>query len=228
MSSREITLWLDERWYQALSRQLGDETVEDKLNNYLNELIDQLPEQVREEISGEIQKEEQQRRQEIEDSKRYSAFRVTEQGVTEHFRMEREASLLETAGYVRICLRQELGPRPFREMLRGREEITAAKFEQMELSRMEGGGKIAAVYDVDFDKGDFSSVSSDHGWVTYKLSDVSAAVWYADRCSSYDWNVRQSRLVEKLVGKEITPAILLSAENISLAEDMAPPVGPVM
>ena len=26
-SSREITLWLDERWYDALSRQLEDETV---------------------------------------------------------------------------------------------------------------------------------------------------------------------------------------------------------
>ena len=65
MSSREIALWVDERWYQALSRQLKDETVEDKLNNYLDELISQLPDHTREKISREIWEEDQQREQEI-------------------------------------------------------------------------------------------------------------------------------------------------------------------
>lgn len=46
MSSREITLWLDERWYQALSRQLEVEKLEDKLNEYLDDLINLLPSQV--------------------------------------------------------------------------------------------------------------------------------------------------------------------------------------
>ena len=62
MASREIILRLDDRWYDALSRQLGDETVEDKLNDYLDARVDQLPEQVREEISGEIWEEDQQRK----------------------------------------------------------------------------------------------------------------------------------------------------------------------
>ena len=31
MKSREICVWLDERWYDALSRHLKDETVEDSL-----------------------------------------------------------------------------------------------------------------------------------------------------------------------------------------------------
>ena len=42
MNSREITLWLDGRWYDALSRQLKGETVEDKLNEHLDELINAL------------------------------------------------------------------------------------------------------------------------------------------------------------------------------------------
>ena len=33
MSSREITLWLDERWYQALSQQLEVKTLEEKLKD---------------------------------------------------------------------------------------------------------------------------------------------------------------------------------------------------
>ena len=40
MSSREIALWVDERWYQALSRQLKDEAVEDKLNHPYAEASD--------------------------------------------------------------------------------------------------------------------------------------------------------------------------------------------
>ena len=96
MSSREIALWLDERWYQALSRQWESETVEDKLNDYLNQLIDQLPESVRERISGEI-REEKQRKQALEAAQKFSAFRVTENGVTEHFRMDRSVGLLETS-----------------------------------------------------------------------------------------------------------------------------------
>lgn len=56
MDSREVCVWLDKRWYGALSSQLKKEgaTVEEKLDEYLNAMIGQLPEQVREKISREI------------------------------------------------------------------------------------------------------------------------------------------------------------------------------
>ena len=68
MNSRDITLWLDERWYNALSCQLKkkDTTVEDELNEYLDAMIDQLPEQVSKKISREIWEEDQQARAEAE------------------------------------------------------------------------------------------------------------------------------------------------------------------
>ena len=40
MNSKALEIWLDERWYKALSQQLENETVEEKLDNYLDELID--------------------------------------------------------------------------------------------------------------------------------------------------------------------------------------------
>ncbi len=43
MNSKALEIWLDERWYKALSQQLENETVEEKLDNYLDELISQLP-----------------------------------------------------------------------------------------------------------------------------------------------------------------------------------------
>ena len=216
MNDREIVLWVDERWYQALSQHLTEETVENKLGQYLDKLIGQLPEQVREKISGEIRTE----KQEAEASRKFSAFRITEHGVTEHFRVEDSLGMLAAAGYVRTCLRQELGPRPFRDMLHNREEISADAFDRMAASCMEKGSRVTDVYDVDFDKGELSAVRPDLGWISYRLKDVSAAVWYADRCGSYDWDLRQRRLAEKLAGKEITSAGHLSARDISLADEI--------
>ena len=220
MSSKEIALWLDERWYQALSRQLGKETVEDKLNDYLNQLIDQLPERVRERISGEIRDEEQQRKQALEAVQKFSAFRVTENGVTEHFRMDRPFGLLETARCVRTTLRQEPGPHPFREMFRRPESITAEEFDAMAAARSAQSCKVAAAFDINFDRMEFSTVRPFTGWATYKLNDVSTAVWHAERCGSYEWAVRQARLVEKLAGREICSAGHLSTEELSPAEEI--------
>ena len=220
MNDREIALWVDERWYQALSQQLEDKTVEDKLNEYLNKLIDQLPEQVREKISGEIWAEDQRREQEVEASRKFSAFRITEHGVTEHFRVEDSLGILATAGYVRTCLRQELGPRPFRDILHNQEEISVEEFDRMAASCMEKGSRVTDVYDVDFDKGEISAVQPEFGWVSYRLKDVSTAVWHAYRTGSYDREQRESRFMSKLTDREITSAGHLSARDISLADEI--------
>ena len=160
MSSREIALWLDERWYQVLSRQWESETVEDKPNDYLNQMIDQLPESVRERISSEIRRRS------------------------------------------------------------GRESITAEGFDTMAAARSAQSCKVAAAFDIDFDRMEFSTVRPFTGWATYKLNDVSTAVWYAERCGSYEWAVRQARLVEKLAGREICSSGHLSAEDLSPAEEI--------
>ena len=43
MSSREISLWLDERWYAAINRQLKNETLEEHLESVIDELCNKLP-----------------------------------------------------------------------------------------------------------------------------------------------------------------------------------------
>lgn len=60
MKSRDICVWLDERWYDALSRHLKDESVEDKLGDYLDQLINELvSEQEYSRISQELWQEDQ-------------------------------------------------------------------------------------------------------------------------------------------------------------------------
>ena len=59
MRGREITLWLDERWYDALSKQLKGETLEEHLENVLDEMCNQLPQREYERISHELWAEQQ-------------------------------------------------------------------------------------------------------------------------------------------------------------------------
>lgn len=219
MSSREITLWLDERWYQALAKQLEVRTVEDKLNEYLDDLISLLPMDVYDKIIEEIKVEEQQRKQALADSQKYSAFRVTKDGVTEHFRVGQAADMLDAASYVRRWLRQT-ERRPFQEMLSGREKISAEEFERMAVACVTGARKITGVFDADLDAQEFSSVRPDLGWITYRLKDVSTASWHSYRTGSYDKERRQARFTEKLAGREIVSAGHLSAKDFSFADEV--------
>ena len=203
MSSREIVLWLDERWYQALSHQLEDETVEGKLNDYLDNLISLLPTHIYDKISGEMRDEQQRQRQEQEAAQKYSAFRVTQNGVTEHFRMTRAVGTLDFASCVRRWLRQT-EHHPFREMLPGREKISPEEYDQMAAGRVGADPTITGGYDVDLDTQEVSQVQPDRGWTTYRLKDVSTASWHANRTGSYDRERRQARFMEKLAGREIS------------------------
>ena len=59
MNSKDITLWIDERWYDALSKHLKDETLEEHLKNVLDEMCNQLPQREYERISHELWAEQQ-------------------------------------------------------------------------------------------------------------------------------------------------------------------------
>lgn len=217
MSSREIVLWLDERWYQALSQQLEDETVEIRLNDCLDNLISLLPTDVYDKIVEEIDAEHQQK-QELESSQKYSAFRVTENGVTEYFRTK-PMGILDSAAYVRRWLRQK-EQRFFPEMLSGREKISAEEYERIAAGRAEEDQKITGVYDIDLDAQEFSQVRPALGWMTYRLKDVSTASWHAHRTGSYDNERRQVRFMEKLTGRERASAGHLGAENVSFTDEI--------
>ena len=60
MRSREISLWLDERCYAAINRQLKNETLEEHLESVIDDLCNRLPQRVYDRISAEIWEEQQQ------------------------------------------------------------------------------------------------------------------------------------------------------------------------
>lgn len=223
MNSRDITVWLDERWYDALSNQLKkkDTTVEDELNEYLDAMIDQLPERMRERISREIWEEDQQRRQAEEAARRFSALRVTQDGRTDHLLIEGAAS----ADVLRIslCLRTYLlrkgnSSERFAESLRGAEDIAPEVFEEYADELKQGTGRMVAVLDIDLDRGEFSSLDSADGWEVYAIRDVSTAAWHATRKDHLEWE----RRLEIFAGHLETRMIRCDGPQVE------PPAGPAM
>lgn len=59
MSSREITLRIDEHWYDALTKLLKGETLEEHLENVIDELCDQIPQREYDRISALIWRDRQ-------------------------------------------------------------------------------------------------------------------------------------------------------------------------
>ena len=59
MSSREITLRIDEHWYDALTKLLKGETLEEHLEDVIDELCDQIPQREYERISALIRRDRQ-------------------------------------------------------------------------------------------------------------------------------------------------------------------------
>ena len=51
----EIVLWIDQRWKNAIEKNLKDETLQEHLENVLDELCNQLPEREFKRISRAIQ-----------------------------------------------------------------------------------------------------------------------------------------------------------------------------
>lgn len=223
MNSRDITLWLDERWYDALSRQLKkkDTTVEDELNEYLDAMIDQLPEQVREKISREIWEEDQRQREATEAARRISVFRVTQDGRTDH--LLTQGTIPVDVLHAAVALRSYLlakgnSSQRFAERLHSVMDIAPEVFQDYAGELMRRTGRVTAVLDIDLDRGEFSTLDALNGWETYTIRDVSTAAWHANRNDRLGREQRLDIFAGRLEQLGIAPPERLISEGIGPQE----------
>ena len=85
---------------------------------------------------------------------------------------------------------------------------------------MENTGKVCGVFDVNFDKREFSAVHIMDGWQTWTMRDVSVASYHATRSYFASADEQWRKLLNHLNGKEITSAGHLSAQNFSFGEEI--------
>ena len=218
----DITLWIDRRWKDAIEKHLKGETLQEHLENVLDELCNQLPEQEYKRISAEICAEDAAEREAREGARTYAAYHVTERGQEWYFKTSPGEELLVACKKLRGYVAAEKGTAPdkFIGMFFGGQPITAKEFDALTAARMENTGKVRGVFDVNFDKREFSAVHIMDGWRTWAMRDVSVAAYHATRSSFAPAKEQWSKLLDHLSGKEITSAGHLSARNFSFGEEI--------
>ena len=218
----EIVLWIDQRWKNAIEKHLRDETLQEHLENVLDELCNRLPEREYERISRAIQSEAAAQRAEEEAARTYTAYHVTEHGQEWYFKTSPGEELLVACKKLRGYITAEKGTAPdkFIGMFFGGQPITAKEFDALTAPRMENTGKVRGVFDVNFDKREFSAVHIMDGWRTWAMRDVSPSVYHATRSRFASADEQLSKLLELLDGMEITSAGHLSARNFSFGDEI--------
>ena len=218
----EIVLWLDRRWKNAIEKHLKGETLQEHLETVLDELCNQLPEREYARISRAIQSEAAAQRAEEEAARTYAAYHVTERGQEWYFKTSPGEELLAVGEKLRgyVTKGSSVALDKFIGMFFGGQPITAKEFDALTALRMENTGKVRGVFDVNFDKREFSAVRIMDGWRTWAMRDVSAAVYHATRSQFASSDDKWRKLLDHLSGKEITSAGHLSARNFSFGDEI--------
>ena len=222
VQQEEIVLWIDRRWKNAIEKHLKDETLQVHLENVLDELCNQLPAHEYERISRAIQSEAAAQRAEEEAARTYAAYHVVENGQEWYFKTTPGEELLDACKKLRsyITTDESAAPDLFIKMFAGGQPITAEEYDALTVLRMQNTGKNRGVFDLDFDKREFSAVHIMDGWRTWAMRDVSAAVYHATRSQFASSDDKWRKLLDHLSGKEITSAGHLSARNFSFGDEI--------
>ena len=218
----EIVLWLDRRWKNAIEKHLKGETLQEHLETVLDALCNQLPQREYERISREIYAENAANREAEEAARTYAAYHVMECGQEWYFKTSPGEELLTIGKKLRSYITSEKVTMPdlFIKMFAGGRPITAEEYNALTAVRMENTGKVRGVFDVNFDKREFSAVHIMDGWQTWAMRDVSVAVYHATRSQFASGDDKWRKLLDHLNGKEITSAGHLSARNFSFGEEI--------
>ena len=147
---------------------------------------------------------------------------MTERGQEWYFKTSPGEELLEAGKKLRSYIMKDsgVGPDKFIGMFFGGQPITAKEFDDLTALRMENTGKVRGVFDVNFDKREFSAVNIMDGWQTWAMRDVSVAVYHATRSQFASNDDRWRKLLDHLSGKEITSAGHLTANNFSFSDEI--------
>ena len=217
----KIVLWIDRRWLTAIEKRLNGQTLQEHMEDVLDELCNQLPEREYTRISKAIQAGSSAAREREEAAQTWSAYRVLENGEEWCFKVAPGEELLNAAERLNRYLKEppDTGSKFIRLFSCGT-LLTSEEYQQMIAERMENTGKVRGVFELDFDKREFSAVHIMDGWQTWAMRDVSVAAYHATRSYFASADEQWRKLLNHLNGKEITSAGHLSAQNFSFGEEI--------
>lgn len=207
-NSFSAEVWLNEHRWNALEEALAKQgtSIEKYLQTYLVDLYQEMvPEDQVKEIEAIIHQENLEDQREREARKVFSAFRLLENGNARCLATESSKEFLDAARLLRKYLQDGAGgAEAFVRKIQGGYEIPASRFMELTQERLENTGRVAGVFEPDFDKQSFSAVNIMDGWKSYWFQDVSAAAYHAFRKEHSSKEERWKKFVARLEGKELT------------------------
>ena len=217
----EIVLWLDRRWKNAIEKHLKGETLQEHLETVLDELCNQLPQREYERISREIYAEDAANREAEEAARTYAAYHVVENGQEWYYKTTPGEELLGAARMLRKYLKDtERSTGKFISLYSQAQPITPEEYRHLMHLRMENTGKVTGVFDLDFDKREFSAVHIMDGWTTWAMRDVIPSIHQVTNPCFTTAEEQLRKLLELLDGMELTSAGHLTARNFSFSDEI--------
>ena len=204
-----------------IEKHLNGQTLQEHMEDVLDELCNQLPEREYTRISKAIQAGSSAAREREEAAQTWSAYRVLENGEEWCFKVAPGEELLNAAERLNRYLNTSVDTgSKFIRLFSCGTLLTSGEYQQMIAERMENTGKVTGVFELDFDKREFSAVHIMDGWRTWAMQDVSAAVYHATRSQFASSDDKWRKLLDHLSGKEITSAGHLSARIFSFGDEI--------
>ena len=203
MDSREISFWVEARRYEALKRALDalGSDVTSELRNHLDKRYEELVQvEEREQISEAIAEEDRAAQIQYEANRRFSVARVTEGGQSRIYLCERGEDMFSTALRVRRYMRNE---NQGRDIYEGETLLTAPEMERYMAEAIVGSQRVVGIYDIDLDAGQIFALDDKADWRTYRIKEVSTAVYFATKKESDSWVAQRNRFDERM--KDVQP-----------------------
>lgn len=224
MADIDVSIYYNEDRLNAMEKVLRSQGKD--LRTAIQEQMDALyvqlvPALERAGLDEKMEREHEQRMAEQEANRRFAVVHLHDANEDYHFVSELHTSFLQSARLYRMVTKELTGPgSPLERMkiahLRN-QPIAPEVFAQY-CEDMPNDHRITALVEYDFENGMVSTCeSSDNHWLTYKLKDVSTAVFRADRKSDLRIPAREELFHEALYGKE------LEFEDQDLTEDVSSP-----
>ena len=150
-----------------------------------------------------------------------AVYRVTENGQTWCFTTSPGEELLDAAQTLRrYCTDTEYSTGKFISLYSQAQPITAKEFDALTALRMENTGKVRGVFDVNFDKREFSAVHIMDGWTTWAMRDVIPSIHQVTNPCFTTAEEQFRKLLELLDGMELTSPGHLTAQNVSFSDEI--------
>lgn len=222
----QIELYLHEYKMEALSSVLAEQgsSIEKRMQEMLIDLyVELVPVAAQQEIRTRIDAERAAEQAAWEAARKFTVFRVRQDGADEFFEVDHSETFLDVAKFLRGYMRKQQisAAGALKKFLCDLKPVTTGQYNQRTALRMENPRKVTGVFDLDLDRQTVSVVDPTDGWQTYGMKDVSAAVCHAYRKSDLDPEQYEAQFAEKLAGRQINSAGHLSAQEISFADGIS-------